>query len=167
MTAAAIYNHYLINHDNPVVFDPCSGFGGRLLGFKAKYPNGKYIGIEPNIETYKELQSLSNNFTNIQLYNTTIEKFNEDVNYDIAFTSIPYFDLEKYSNIVDYLSFDQWKNTFIQKLLSYPKILINMSITLCEQLNLTQHIDSYLSNQTSHFDKSKASKREVIVKLNF
>ena len=167
IVASAIYDHYLINHDNPVVFDPCGGFGGRMLGFKSKYPNGTYIGIEPNIETYNELINLSSNFTNVQMFNCKLEEFNEKIEYDLAFTSIPYFDLEEYSNNTSYDSFDDWKNTFITKLLSYPRLLVNMTESLAEELGLTQYIDAYLSNQVSHFDKQRTNKKEVIVKLNF
>jgi len=48
--ASAIYEHYLGDISNPTVFDPCCGFGGRLLGFKGKYPGGTYIGCEPDVE---------------------------------------------------------------------------------------------------------------------
>jgi hypothetical protein len=167
IVASSIYNHYLINHNNPIVFDPCTGFGGRMLGFKSKYPNGTYIGIEPNIDTYHELVSLGKKFENVVIYNCKLEDFNEQINYDIGFTSIPYFDLEEYSNSIIYESFNDWKNTFIKKLLTYPRLLINMSEKLCIQLQLTQYIDTYLSNQTSHLDKNKNSKKEVIIKVNF
>ena len=167
IVAGCIYQHYLINHNNPVVFDPCCGFGGRLMGFKSLYPNGTYIGVEPNVDTYNELNQLSNNYSNIQLHNTKIEDFNEEITYDIAFTSIPYYNLEVYSNNIEYGSFEEWKSIFIDKLLTYPRLLINMSEELCIKLGLTQYIDTYLSNQTSHFDTSRKTKKEVIIKLNF
>lgn len=167
IVATSIYDHYLTNKINPIVFDPCCGFGGRLLGFKSKYPNGKYIGLEPNIDTYNELKFLSSTFTDVCLYNVKLEDFDVNIDYDIAFTSIPYFDLETYSSSVSYDSFEDWKETFINKLLSYPRILINMSESLAEKLKLTDNIDSYLSNQSSHFNKNNNQKREVIVKLNF
>lgn len=167
IVAASIYEHYLPNIINPVVFDPCGGFGGRMFGFKSKYPNGKYIGLEPNIDTYNELSSLSNNFSDVILYNTTLEDFNVEINYDIAFTSIPYFDLEIYTNNPQYNSFEEWRQIFIGSLLKYPRLLINMSMDLCKKLELTDYIDTYLSNNISHLNKNKTTKLEVIVKLNF
>jgi hypothetical protein len=105
--AAAIYKEFIGDNNTPVVIDPCAGFGGRLLGFKSIYPNGKYIGIEPNKETYDELVKLSENFSNIELHNCEIEDYTGSKNCDLTFTSIPYFDLEDYSNDIYYSSFNE------------------------------------------------------------
>jgi len=165
--ASNIYQHYLADIKKPTVLDPCSGFGGRLLGFKSKYPNGNYIGIEPNIKTFNELNNLGSKFSNIELYNCKFEDFKIIPKYDIIFTSIPYYNLETYNNNVDYKSFDDWVNKFIKPLLSYPRIIINMSYELCEKLKLTQYIDTYIINNTSHFNNLMKSKKEVIIKMNF
>jgi len=167
LLASSIYKHYIGNKTTPVVLDPCFGFGGRLMGFKSVYPNGKYIGIDPDINGYNNIQKLSNNFNNVELYNVKLENFNTEIDYDIAFTSIPYFDLETYSDNVEYSDFDEWKNTFISKLLSLPRLLVNMSYKLCEELNLTNYIDSYIESNTSHFNKTSNKKLEVIIKINF
>ena len=164
--AAAIYREY-ITVENPIVFDPCMGFGGRMLGFKALYPDGTYIGCEPNIETYNELKTLSKDFTNVKLNNIILEDYDNKEYYDIAFTSIPYFDLEKYSNGPEYDSFEFWKDTFIKKLLELPRIIINMDYDLCIKLGLESYIDKYLVNHTSHFNLSAKLKKEVILKINF
>lgn len=165
--AASIYQHYLGEIENPIVLDPCSGFGGRLLGFKSKYPNGQYIGVEPNTETYNELIDLGSKFNGVSLYNSKFEDFDSEINYDIIFTSIPYFDLELYSNNFEYGSFDNWVNSFIKSLLSRPKLIINMSYDLCKELGLIKYIDSYIINNTSHYNKKQITKKEVIIKMNF
>jgi hypothetical protein len=167
LVAAGIYKHYLININNPIVFDPCSGFGGRLLGFKSIYPNGTYIGCEPNNDTYQELCNLGNNFSNTFIYNSKVEDFNQNIEYDIAFTSIPYFDLEDYKNGIFYNDFDEWVDVFIGKLLTYKRLIINMSYELCVKLGLDEYIDGYLTNGSTHYNKSKSSKKEVLIKLNF
>jgi hypothetical protein len=164
LVAAGIYKHYIGEKDNPVVFDPCCGFGGRLLGFKSVYPNGTYIGCEPNIKTYNELLLLSEGFTNIKVYNCKLEDLNHKIEYDFGFTSIPYFDLEDYKNGVEYKSFDEWREKFITPLLSYENMVINMSNELCELLELNTYIDGYLSNSKTHFRKSD-KKSEVLIKL--
>jgi hypothetical protein len=73
--ASTIYENYLGKIDTPNVLDPCAGFGGRLIGFKLKYPNGKYVGVEPSKETYDGLCSIVDmfGFTNVELYNCKIE----------------------------------------------------------------------------------------------
>jgi hypothetical protein len=113
LLAASIYKFKLGNMENPIVIDPCAGFGGRLLAFKALYPNGTYIGIEPNIETFNELSELKNMFIEgginadtIKLYNCTLEEYSGTKQADLTFTSIPYYDLEIYSNSVEYKDFE-------------------------------------------------------------
>lgn len=127
--AASIYKHFIGDINNPVVIDPCAGFGGRLVGFKNIYPNGTYIGIEPNIDTYNELKELTKNFNNVYLYNIKLEDFDISKydNIDLTFTSIPYFDTEIYSNSIDYNSIENWINTFIKSLMKFPNCLINVN----------------------------------------
>lgn len=167
VVAAGIYKHYLGDIENPVVFDPCCGFGGRMLGFKSLYPSGSYIGCEPNMRTYNELIELGGSFDGIDVYNCKIEDFTEEISYDIAFTSIPYFDLEDYKNGIEYLDFNDWVNTFMISLLSYPRLVVNMPYDLCILLGLEDNIDGYLVNNRTHFSKDKEYKKEVLLKLNF
>lgn len=134
-----------------------------------KYPNGAYIGNDFNPDAYNEVLDLIYDFEfdDIELFNSKLEDLTIDFEYDITFTSIPYFDLESYSNNIGYENFDHWRSTFISKLLSLPRLLINMDIKTCKLLGLTDNIDKYIINSTSHFNKKDKTKKEVIVKLNF
>lgn len=165
--AASIYNHFLGDVENPVVFDPCCGFGGRMLGFKSRYPNGTYIGCEPNPETFSELMELSKHFTNVQLHNCKLEDFDLTSlppNLDLSFTSIPYFDWETYSNPVEYSGFEDWKSSFIGKLKQCPKLIVNIPLDLEELFPQPKERFTITSN-TSHFNKSTNSKHEILIKL--
>jgi hypothetical protein len=167
--AAQIYKHFLGDVLEPVVFDPCCGFGGRLLGFKSVYPDGIYIGCEPNYETYIELVELSKNFTNVYLYNCKIEDFDIDTlpsNLNLTFTSIPYYDIETYSQICEYPNFDDWKNTFIGKLLDIPKLIVNIPMSLEEHFPTSENRYSLRSN-TSHFNQTEQYKDELLLTFNF
>jgi hypothetical protein len=166
MLAAAIYDHLLFNKNDPTVIDPCCGFGGRLLGFKSKFPNGKYIGCEPNIETYNELIQLISDakLHNVEIHNCRWEDFNVPAKYDLIFTSIPYFDLEIYSNPTNYSNFESWENTFIKKFKHLNNCYINMDIDVCNKLDLHHSVKYKLHNGKSHFSKFD-SKYEVIVKM--
>lgn len=168
LLAAAIYHKYIGNKTNPIVLDPCCGFGGRLLGFKSKYPNGTYIGCEPNYETYNELQKLIQdaNWNDVKIFNCKFEDFESDVEFDLIFTSIPYFDLEIYSNHIKYNSFDDWKNTFIKSFERYSdkNCYINISEDLSIKCGWTK-IDSYIQSNRSHFDKRTGYKTELIVRI--
>ena len=169
LLAAAIYYKFIGDKSNPTVLDPCCGFGGRLLGFKSKYPNGTYIGCEPNIETYTELQCLIKHagWNDVEIHNCKFEDFVDTrLNYDLIFTSIPYYDLEVYSNNTAYKSFEDWKSTFIKSIESYggKNCYINSPEDLGLKLGWTT-IDSYISSNRSHFDDRDGQKKEIIAKL--
>ena len=165
VVAAQIYKYFLKDIKNPIVIDPCAGFGGRLLGFKSIYPEGKYIGIEPNKETYKNLVELSKNFTNIELHNCKLEDYKGSKDCDISFTSIPYFDWENYNNDFFYKDLDEWNNTFIESLLTFKNLIVNLPIELQEKINIKHTELYYLLNNTSHFNKNKVDlKGEYILK---
>jgi hypothetical protein len=167
LLAAQIYYHFLGDKKNPIVLDPCSGFGGRLLGFKSIYPDGTYIGIEPNLETFKELELLGSNFNNVHLYNCKFEDFHLDVKnqIDLTFTSIPYYDLEVYSNSVLYENYDQWKLVFLTKILKCPNLILNIPVKMRADINISAE-EFFIQSNTSHFDKSK-NKFEYLLKINY
>jgi very-short-patch-repair endonuclease len=162
--AFSIYKYILGDGNNPIVFDPCCGFGGRLVGFKAAYPNGTYIGCEPNTQTYNELLELVShfNFNDVKLFNCKLEDLNENIKYDIGFTSIPYFNKETYSKQVNYNSIDDWKNTFVNVLNKYHDMYVNLPIGLIENNNVI----GYVGNSTSHWNSKKDKKKELIIKIN-
>lgn len=82
-----------------IVLDPCCGFGGRMLGAVAS--GAKYIGFEPNTETYLNLLKLVKFLgieNKVEIYNDVAENM---LNYDfekvdLILTSPPYFDVEMY-----------------------------------------------------------------------
>lgn len=166
LLAAYIYKSNLGDINNPTVFDPSAGFGGRLLGFKSVYPNGKYIACEPNKKTYTELLNLVDELklTNVELYNCKFEDFTINFDYDFAFTSIPYFDLETYSNPVDYNSFEDWENTFMNKILSLNKAIINLSQEVYDRCELNTPIKNYLINGKNHFKNMTNKELFIILK---
>lgn len=82
------------------IYDYSAGYGGRMLGITSSKLGYKYIGIDPNTETFANLQYLSNLIDQSYGRTATIhcdvsENFQpEDI--DLAFSSPPYFNLEKY-----------------------------------------------------------------------
>ena len=107
---------------------------------------------------------------NIFIPNSRYCKFEDFVDtrssYDLIFTSIPYYDLEIYSNNTSYKSFDDWKATFIKSIESYggKNCYINSPEDLGLKLGWTT-IDSYISSNRSHFDDRDGQKKEIIAKL--
>lgn len=87
--------------DNGVLFDPCAGWGGRLLGTVAN--NWYYIGCEPNVETYKHIMEMIEFLEisdKVELHNIPAEEFDLSSykkSFDVVLTSPPYFNLEVYN----------------------------------------------------------------------
>jgi 16S rRNA G966 N2-methylase RsmD len=106
------------------VLDPCSGWGGRMLGTCVD-KNRRYVGFEPNKETYNNLNRLT---SFLQIENSTI--FNDgsenmdshlksDDLFDMVLTSPPYFNLEVYSDessqsISKYDSYEKWLSEWLE-----------------------------------------------------
>lgn len=161
--AAMIYHHFIGNIKSPTVFDPCAGFGGRMMGFKSMYPNGTYIACEPNIDTYNELITLANNFNNVRIYNCKIEDFDLSLlpTIDLSFSSIPYYDLEVYSNSIEYVDYDDWKTKFLGQIKKLPNLLLNIPVKLRGEFGECE--EYFIKSATSHFDKESNSKLEYLL----
>lgn len=104
MNAKALYERYCPK--NGIIYDYACGFGGRMLGALTSKNNYTYIGVEPNIETYTYLNKLGLYIEHVTKRNKSYKVYcmgSEDFmvqenHFDFAFSSPPYFNLEKYSN---------------------------------------------------------------------
>ena len=109
--------------DKGILFDPCIGWGGRMLGTLSE--NWNYIGCDPNKQTFQNVQNMKSflnkhgvDTSNISLYNIPVEDFDFSTlqnQVDIVLTSPPYFNLEIYSNDADqsynkFNNYENWKN---------------------------------------------------------
>jgi transposase len=105
--AKALVERY--SKENDTVVDPCSGWGGRLLGTITS--KRKYVGFEPWDKTYRGLQNIIS-FFNIEadIINSEflIDKAPESC--DMIFTSPPYIDLETYGYS---MTIEKWKELMI------------------------------------------------------
>jgi len=121
----------IVEHLCPVmwgrVYDYSMGYGGRMLGVGASKMRYNYIGIDPNTETYKYLcyyKDLIEQVTGAtnEIHCSTSENFQpEDI--DCAFSSPPYFNLEKYSDeptqcMVKYTTLDEWFEGYVEETLT-------------------------------------------------
>ena len=119
--AKYIYDMYA---GSGLVIDFSSGYGGRLLGALASQRVRKYIGCEPNTETYQNLKKMAGFFsgTEIELINECAEDVSLGGGADLVFSSPPYFNTEEYCNedTQSYLRFptkDQWKDGFLRQVI--------------------------------------------------
>lgn len=126
--ARQVYQTYG-NKDNLRVLDPCCGWGGRMIGC-ASIPNTTYVGCEPSTKTYEGLLKLGKWLHELQptfkyqIYNMPYEEFDSgNEKFDIALTSPPYYDTEKYSDedtnsCNRYHSLEDWSDNFFAKLIT-------------------------------------------------
>ena len=129
LTARYLYEHYTnhIKQDEPVnIYDPSSGWGGRILGAMSSLRKIHYIGTDPNTDNYIDELGKSryeyvadffnnevlesnpfweeekNTFHYFQMGSELIGKHPDFQQYkgklDMVFTSPPYFDREQYSD---------------------------------------------------------------------
>lgn len=120
--AALIYEMF----GGETVWDMSAGYGGRLLGAIASTKVKKYIGTEPEEKTMIGLHNMKMDLahltrTEVELLPMGSEDFlPEPESLDLAFTSPPYFDTEKYSNdssqsYVKFPSISEWNKGFLER----------------------------------------------------
>lgn len=113
----AIYENFC--PDNAVVWDMCSGWGGRFMGAMLSTKVRKYIGtdveqyvFDAHVEMKRDFESLRP----IELQMLDNDYPSEEV--DLCFTSPPYFDTEKYGesenqSFRQFTSQESWLNDFM------------------------------------------------------
>ena len=104
------------------VYDYSAGYGGRLLGITTSKMKYSYVGIDPNTETVANLNYL-NSLIDQAVGNpgTIVQSVSEEYqpeNIDLAFSSPPYFNLEKYCDeptqcMVRYTTLDEWFEGYV------------------------------------------------------
>lgn len=114
------------------VLDPCSGWGGRLLGCLASGDDYYYVGCEPDPNTAKGLNNILADPTisaTVRSRGMIIEKpaefalseLEQMEKFDMVLTSPPYFNLELYTageqstNI--YNTWDSWTEKWLKKVI--------------------------------------------------
>ena len=112
----------IVEHLCPVmwgrVYDYSCGYGGRLLGISSSNMGYTYVGTDPNTETFDYLNYLDSflNSDSEIVCSTSEDYQSEDI--DLAFSSPPYFNLEKYSDeptqcMVNYTTLDEWFEGYV------------------------------------------------------
>ena len=127
--AKGIYDRYKCRN----ILDFSAGWGDRLAGFYASETGEYYLGIDPRKENHSiykeqaEFYSKHLGFFEHEKKSDFICEPAEDVDlskyenfFDIAFTSPPYFNVERYSyddtqSWVRYKDIDDWNELFLQK----------------------------------------------------
>jgi predicted RNA methylase len=116
--------------DCKTVFDPCIGWGGRMIGTTCLGDDYHYTGSEPFTKTFWGLREMVKDIgleNQVDIYHSPVEDILDklkDKRFDMCLTSPPYYDLEVYSyedtqSIQKYKSYDEWINEFIKPIIDF------------------------------------------------
>tara|TARA_B110000902_G_scaffold267136_1_gene358459 strand:- start:633 stop:1742 length:1110 start_codon:yes stop_codon:yes gene_type:complete len=100
------------------VYDYSAGYGGRLLGITTSNMRYDYTCIDPNTETVERLNYLNTLVANPGTVVQSVSEEYQPEDMDLAFSSPPYFNLEKYSDeetqcMVRYTSMAEWFDGYV------------------------------------------------------
>jgi len=146
LTAKFLYEHFTehCKDEDITVYDPSSGWGGRILGAMCTNRKLHYVGTDPNPDNFGRYESVAD------FYNThTTNKFwgdTEQNTYDVfkdgseeignnpdfqkykgkldfVFTSPPYFNREQYSqdenqSFKKFSAYEDWRDNFLRPTLT-------------------------------------------------
>lgn len=148
------------------IFDPCMGWGGRLIGFLSlQEVDGEYCGVDVSKQTVSGLTNLHNFWSKniginnilfgynkkVTLNNVAIEDYLPSTQYHISFTSPPYFNTELYPKLENekqsYLNdtYDKWRDNFL-----YNFIKKNHELLLTNGLFMLNIADVKINKKIIH-----------------
>ena len=160
---------YIKDYDVTSIYDPCGGWGHRLLGCH----DITYIYNDINTPVYENCISMSNFLcmNSKYFYNNDAAEFVPDISYDAVFTCPPYHNQEIFSAYgSENYSYDEYLKWFTEVINRSVKpcvkvigIVINNKISndiiniCCNRFNLQEVIELGSSNAISHFNRNKIS----------
>ncbi len=109
------------------ILDPCVGWGGRMLGTLAAFPDTTYVGFEPDKNTFSALLQILKDEAIPEHARKRAALFKEPAEiglqknigpFDMILTSPPYFNLEVYTSgqqsIQTYKTWDEWVSKWLK-----------------------------------------------------
>ena len=101
------------------IYDYSAGYGGRMLGTCTSRMHYEYLCAEPNTETVKYLEYLASFLRSEIKINCIGSEEYQPHNIDLAFSSPPYFNLEKYCDeptqcMVKFNTLDEWFGGYVE-----------------------------------------------------
>ena len=140
-----LYEKYLPKSGG-VVYDPCSGWGGRLFGAICSKKNINYIGCDVNSNIFQSrsyerigefIQEEIGRKSNYKVHQISSTRFNETDDYktykgkvDLLLTSPPYFNQEQYSTDKEqsynlFPTYESWINGYMRETFQIGYDLLN------------------------------------------
>jgi hypothetical protein len=141
-----------------LVYDPCAGYGGRLLGAVAA--GVRYIGTDVDEDTIRGNQELAQKLgANVTLILSRAEEY-QPPPCDLVFTSPPYFHQEQYSTNADqswqrYSDIDAWLDGFLRPVIRAAKVapVLALNIAKVGDLDLPDHTTRVAKEEGWHLSE--------------
>lgn len=183
----------LINEFCPeggVVLDPCHGWGGRLVGFLLSNASA-YTGFDPAESTHAGTKALFEDFSRFtpgkcaEFFCKCFEDGKlEAESFDFAFTSPPYFNVEKYegenSSFRKFKKFEVWDTGFYRELIHRTARALRPNAVFALQVGNQkrpleqrakehaqdcglEHIETRASGMTNNWTETPEEEGEVVV----
>ena len=158
------------------VYDPCGGWGHRMIGSQSLETDVTYIYNDINTVVYNNCCKMAKelNFSNVKFYNNDAGKFVPEEDYEAVFICPPYWNKEIYSNIgaenLSYEQFLQWWDTVVKNSLK-PSVklfafvisndLLSDMVSVCLDNGLKMLSIQALNNRSNynHFERKSFSKK--------
>lgn len=170
---------FIKDHNIKSIYDPCGGWGHRMLGAAAAGCEYSYNDI--NVNTYKgcvAMQKFLGFFT--WMYNNNAADFTPAENYEAVFTCPPYHNVEVYTEFgaenLDYKAFlDWWRLVVIKSCIAkysckYFAFVVNKTYEkdmgqICRDVGLQQISNTLLgsSSSRSHLNSTSSKKEERLL----
>jgi hypothetical protein len=146
------------------VLDFSAGWGDRCIGVCAKGVN--YIGIDANVDlepTYREMCDFYGIRPTLLFQPSETVDFSQ-LNYDMVFTSPPYFTLENYQHMPDYGTYEAWVDKFLRPVVTNSFKHLKSGGWMCLNIpSITVRVKNYPIYETVCGFLGKEHKR---IKLN-
>jgi len=162
-----VYMEIYVKYKPNCVLDFCAGWGGAAVAASAlNVPN--YIGVEINyslIEPYNKLTSFlkERSVTNIQMiFENALMVDYSKLEYDLVFTSPPYYFIQKYENNTEYISKKEMDEKFYIPLFSttYENLKSNGTYALNINKEVYENVCIKLFGPAHDIYPYKKSKRQ-------
>tara|TARA_E500000331_G_C17228710_1_gene701602 strand:- start:36 stop:1592 length:1557 start_codon:yes stop_codon:yes gene_type:complete len=161
LTAKFLYEHFTkhIKNNKVNIYDPSSGWGGRILGAMCTDRDLHYIGTDPNpdnVGIYQRVAEFYNqkcfqtnpfwgkeNGNTYEIFTDGSEEIGNNPNFqkykgklDMVFTSPPYFNREQYSqdenqSFKKFSAYEDWRDNFLRPTLTTAFEYLNEDRYLC------------------------------------
>lgn len=152
------------------VLDLCAGWGDRLVSALATSSVKSYTGIDPNIILHPKYEEISKFYKHDKILKFICSPAEDVVldpkQFDVIFTSPPYFDLEVYSQDKNqstsrYKTLNLWLNRFLFKLIELSYLWLKEDGRLF--LNISDYNDVFFCQKMIDYALSIGFKYEGII----